>query len=72
MVAAAEVAAAAPRGRSSSNGSYGILWPAADANWRPEMTCAFPGPDSYALLFLFRPATDPVLLLMLMLLLLFL
>ena len=23
---------------------------ASDATWRPEMTCAFPGPDSYALL----------------------
>jgi len=27
--------------------------PASDATWRPEMKCAFLGPDSYALLFLF-------------------
>ena len=24
-----------------------------DATWRAEMTCAFPGPDSYGLMFLF-------------------
>jgi len=35
--------------RSSSDGSRGTLWPAADANWRPEMTCTFLGPDSYVL-----------------------
>jgi len=40
-------------GSSSSDSSRGTLWPAADANWRPEMTCAFPGRDSYALLFVF-------------------
>ena len=27
--------------------------PASDATWRPEMACTFPGPDSYASLFLF-------------------
>jgi len=44
--AAAAVAATAAAARCG-------LRAAADANWRPEMTCAFPGPDSYALLFVF-------------------
>jgi len=38
-------------GRSSSGSGRGTL-PAEGAKWRPEMTCASPGPDSYALLFL--------------------
>jgi len=37
-----------------SDGSRGTLRPAADANWRSEMACAFSGPGSYALLFLLR------------------
>ena len=40
--------------RSSRNGSGGgTLRPATDANWSPKMARPFPGPDSYALLFLF-------------------
>jgi len=26
--------------------------PTSDATWRPKIKCAFPGPDSYALLFM--------------------
>ena len=33
-------------------GRRSTLRPASDATWRPEMTCAFPGLDSYALLVL--------------------
>jgi len=32
-------------------GRRGTLRPASDVTWPPEMTCAFPGHDSYALLF---------------------
>ena len=42
MATAAEASAG---GHSSNDGSRGTLRPAADANWRPEMTCAFLGPD---------------------------
>ena len=48
--AAVAARAAAARGPSRSGGSRGTLRPAADVNWQPVMTCAFPGLDSYALL----------------------
>jgi len=43
---------AAGGGSQGSGGRRGTLRPASDATWRPEMTCAFPGPDGYVLLFL--------------------
>jgi len=53
---------AAGGGAQGSGSRRGTLRPASDATWRPEMTCAFPGPDSYALLFLLYADTQMTLL----------
>jgi len=49
---AAAAAAAAASDCSSRDGRRGTPRPAADANWRLDMTRAFPGPESYAFLLL--------------------
>jgi len=41
-----------PQWAAACDGRRGTEWPASDATWPPEMICEFPGPDSYAMLFL--------------------
>jgi len=53
---------AAGGGGQGSGGRRGTLRPASDATWRPKMTCAFLGPDGYALLFLLYADTKMTLL----------